>query len=298
MTVTPKTARVLLKGLNFGECPRWHDGRLWYSDFYDGAVHAVDLDGRDERILEVPGQPAGLGWMPDGSLLVLARKKRTLLRWDGTTLRLHADLSQHFPFHGNDMVLDNEGRAYVGNFGFNSDKYKAEHGREALFGEPGAPTTVVCRVDPDGAVSVAADGLKFPNGSVLTPDGRTFIVAETYGRRLTAYDVAADGSLSGRRVWADLAAESISPDGICLDAEGAIWVANPGATSCVRVAEGGEILDEITTSMPSFACMLGGPDGRDLFIVTAPDSRESVAAHATDGAIEVATVDVPHAGLP
>ncbi|PRZ41533.1 sugar lactone lactonase YvrE [Antricoccus suffuscus] len=292
------TTRVLRKGLHFGECPRWYDDRLWYSDFYDGAVHAIDLDGVDERIVEVPGQPAGLGWLPDGRLLIVARKDRKLVTWDGSVLAPYADLTDVFPSHGNDMVVDDQGRAYVGNFGCNLDALKEQYGREALFGEPGVPGTVMARVDPDGSVSVATDGLKFPNGAVITPDGSALIVAETYGRRLTAYDVSTDGDLSNRRVWADLASDNVAPDGICLDADGGIWVANPGEAHCVRVIEGGEITDRVETNEKTFACMLGGLEGRDLFIVTAPDSREAVASQATSGAIEVVTVDVPHAGLP
>ena len=292
------TTRILRKGLHFGECPRWYDDRLWYSDFYDGAVHAIGLDGTDERIVEVLGQPAGLGWLSDGRLLIVARKDRKLVTWDGETLNPYADLTDVFPSYGNDMVVDAQGRAYVGNFGCDLDALKEQYGREALFGEPGVPGTVMARVDPDGSVSVAADGLKFPNGAVITPDGGNLIVAETYGRRLTAYDVSSGGDLSNRRVWADLAAHSVAPDGICLDADGGIWVTNPGDTSCVRVTEGGEITDRIETSEKTFACMLGGAEGRDLFIMTAPDSREAVASQAADAAIEVVTVDVPHAGLP
>lgn len=290
--------RVLRGGLHFGECPRWHDGRLWYVDFYDGAVHAIDPGGTDERVIEVPGEPAGLGWLPDGRLLIVARKHRTLVTWDGSALAPYADLTDVFPSYGNDMVVAADGTAYVGNFGCDLDELKEKHGRDALFGDPGIPATVMARVDPDGAVSVATDGLKFPNGAIITPDGGTLVVAETYGRRLTAFDVSADGSLGNRRVWADLAPHAVSPDGICLDADGAIWVSNPGDTSCVRVVEGGEVTDRITTIEKSFAVMLGGPDGRDLFIMTAPDSREAVAGRATDGAIEVVKVDVPRAGLP
>jgi sugar lactone lactonase YvrE len=283
-------ARVLIDGLHFGEGPRWHDGRLWYSDMYDHAVHAVDLDGNDERVVEVPQQPSGIGWMPDGTMLVVSMLDRSLMRWDGSTLTRHADLSTHATWHCNDMVVDGRGRAYVGNFGFDY---------EAVLRRGGAPTTtVVCRVDPDGTVSVAADDLGFPNGTVITPDGRTLIVAESFGGRLTAFDVGDDGSLSNRRVWADLSKAGVFPDGICLDAEGCIWVATVLAPRLARVAEGGEVVGEVTTTKNTFACMLGGPDGRTLFAMTAPHSEHDKAGVVREGCVEVAEVDVPHAGLP
>jgi sugar lactone lactonase YvrE len=292
------TASTLRSGLHFGEGPRWHEGRLWYSDFYDHAVHAINLEGEDERVLEVPGQPSGLGWMPDGSLLVVSMTDRTVRRWNGATLELHAELLPHATFHANDMVVDASGRAYVGNFGFDLDTFIDEHGIDGLFGEPGATPTVLCRVDPDGSVSVAADDMVFPNGTVITPDGRTMVIAETLGLRLTAFDIGQDGSLSNRRTWADLSGAMIAPDGICLDEEGRVWVANAVAPSCLRVAEGGEILDEVTLSQTAFACMLGGPERRHLFAMTAPDSNHAKRTASADGRIEVVEVDVPHAGLP
>jgi sugar lactone lactonase YvrE len=282
--------RVLIDGLYFGEGPRWHDGRLWYSDMYDHAVHAVDLDGDDERVVEVAQQPSGLGWMPDGSMLVVSMLDRALLRWDGASLAVHADLSAHATWHCNDMVVDDAGRAYVGNFGFDYV--------EMLRGRGGPAPAVVCRVDPDGTVSVAADDLLFPNGTVITPDGSTLIVAESFGGRLAAFDVAGDGSLGNRRVWADLSGAGVFPDGITLDAEGCIWVAAAMSPRCVRVAEGGEIVGEVATAKNSYACMLGGPDGRTLFAMTAPQSEHDKAALAREGSIEITEVDVPHAGLP
>ena len=289
---------ILRTGLHFGEGPRWHDGRLWYSDFYDHAVHAITLDGVDERIVEVPGQPSGLGWMPDGSMLVSSMTDRRVLRWDGTTLAEHADLSAHAGWWVNDLVVAADGTAWVGNFGFDLDSFLAEHGIEGVLGEPGPTSTVLCRIDPDGNVDVAATDIVFPNGSVITPDGGTLIVAETLALRLTAFTINADGSLTDRRVWADLSAVMGAPDGICLDAEGAVWIANAIAPMCMRVAEGGEILDTVDTSQTAFACMLGGPDGRHLFVMTAPDSDHIARAAAAEGCIEMAEVAVPHAGLP
>ena len=292
------TTSILRTGLHFGEGPRWHDGRLWYSDFYDHAVHAIDLDGNDERLFEVPGQPSGLGWMPDGTLLVSSMTDRRVLRWDGSSLTEHADLSAHAGWWVNDLVVAADGTAWVGNFGFDLDAFLAIHGIEGVLGEPGPTATVLCRVAPDGTVSVAANDVIFPNGSVITPDGRTLIIAETLALRLTAFDIDTDGSLVNRRVWADLSAVMGAPDGICLDADGAVWIANAIANQCLRVAEGGEILDQVETSQTAFACMLGGPEGRHLFVMTAPDSDHTARAAAAEGCIEVAEVAVPHAGLP
>ena len=289
---------ILRDGLWFGEGPRWHEGRLWYSDFYDHAVHSIGLDGDDRREFEVASQPSGLGWLPDGDLLVTSMLDRRVLRWDGERLRVHADLVEHFTWHGNDLVVDAFGRAYVGNFGFDFEVFLAEHGIEGLFTDPDSLSTVMCRVDPDGSVSVASSGLIFPNGTVLTPDGRTMIVAETLALRLTAFDVAADGTLSNRRVWADLSAEMAAPDGICLDAEGAVWIATALSPRLLRVGEGGTILDEVATTMNTYACMLGGPEGRHLFAMTAPSSDSHERSLATEAAIEVVEVAVPHAGRP
>jgi sugar lactone lactonase YvrE len=283
---------VVREGLYLGEGPRWHDGRLWYSDFFDHAVHALKPGGADERVVEVAGQPSGLGWMPDGSLLIVSMIDRRVLRLglDGSLCE-HADLAQWAPFHCNDMVVDAAGRAYVGNFGF--DIYPL------LAGRPAEPRPAVLhRVDPGGQVSVAAEGLEFPNGMVITPDGETLIVAESMGWRLSAFDISADGGLSNRRVWADLKPHQVGPDGICLDAAGAVWVANAVSTTAVRVAEGGELLDSVRFSQTCIACMLGGPDGRELFAMTAPTAIPAEASASARGRIESARVGVGHAGLP
>jgi sugar lactone lactonase YvrE len=283
---------VVREGLYFGECPRWHEGRLWYSDFFDHAVHVLAPGGPDELVVEVAGQPSGLGWMPDGSLLIVSMLDRRVLRLglDGS-LGEHADLAQWAPFHCNDMVVDAAGRAYVGNVGF--DIYAL------LTRKPVAPrSTVLLRVDPDRQVSVAVGDLEVPNGTVITPDGGTLIVAESMGRRLTAFDVLAGGGLNNRRVWADMVPHRVVPDGICLDASGAVWVANAFGATAVRVAEGGELLDTVTFSQRCFACMLGGPDGRELFAVTAPTEIPAEASASARGRIESARVSVAHAGLP
>jgi sugar lactone lactonase YvrE len=291
------TTDTLVDGLYFAEGPRWRDDRLWFSDFYDHAVKTVSLDADVAVVAEVPNQPSGLGWLPDGRLLVVSMLDRKLLRReaDGALVE-HADLSELADYHCNDMVVDSRGRAYVGNFGFDLDAFIAEHGVAAAIGEPGPPRTVLVRADPDGTVVVVADDMKFPNGSVISPDGRTLIVAETLGLRLTAFDVADDGSLHNRRIWADL--REHAPDGICLDADGNVWVADPLEPVCFLVAEGGGIVDEVETDQPCFACMLGGPHRRDLFMLTAANSDESVAAASRTGHVLVAEVQTPGAGWP
>ena len=281
---------VLASGLCFAEGPRWHGGKLWFSDMYDHAVKTVDLRGNVEVMVEVAGQPSGLGWLPDGQLLIVSMIDRRVVRLEIDRLVVHAELHDVAAFHCNDMVVDAEGRAYVGNFGF--DLHAAETARD--FSQ--ARATTLALVQPDGTVTVAADDLRFPNGTVITPDGRTLIVAESMARRLTAFDRATDGTLSKRRVWADLGDRI--PDGICLDAQGAVWVANAGGPECVRVAEGGQILEVIVTDDPCFACMLGGPEGTTLFLLTAASSHPDQATTERGSKVLVTQVSVPHAGLP
>jgi sugar lactone lactonase YvrE len=292
---------TLLEGGAFFESPRWHDGRWWVSDFYRHLVMTVGADGGTEEILAVEGQPSGLGWMPDGSLLVISMRDHRILRWSDDGVTVHADVSEHCGGLLNDMVVDARGRAYAGNFGFDL----------MGFGDP-APAKLV-RVDPDGTASVAAEDMLFPNGSVITPDGRTLIVGETAGARYTAFTIEDDGSLSDRRVWAQVAptpeittfAETLSklrfgPDGCGLDAEGHIWSADEVGARCVRLAPGGEIVDEILApeGLDFFACMLGGEDGRTLLMCAAPDFAEANRSAAREAVLLTTTVDVPHAGLP
>jgi sugar lactone lactonase YvrE len=275
---------VLIDRLAFPEAPRWHAGRLWLSDMVSGRVLAVDETARVESIVEVAAQPSGLGWLPDGRLLVVSMTDRRLLCLDGKTLRLHADLVQIASFHCNDMIVDAAGRAYVGNFGF--DLHRGERPRIAR----------LALVEPDGRVRVAADELWFPNGMVLTPDGRTLVVAETLADRLTAFQVEADGSLAARRVFAQL--DGLAPDGICLDHEGGIWVASPTGKAVLRVLEGGAITDRIGLDRPAFACMLGGNDRRTLYVCTASTSFPDKCLRRRDGRIEWIRVPIPGAGLP
>ncbi|MDE2489066.1 MAG: SMP-30/gluconolactonase/LRE family protein [Alphaproteobacteria bacterium] len=287
-----RQAKVLAGGISFGEGPRWHEGRLWFSDFYDHAVKSVSEAGDVRVEFEIDDQPSGLGWTPDGELLVVSMTKRLLLRRsaDGRISTL-ADLSGVATWHCNDMVVDAAGRAYVGNFGFDLEAAAAQGGLEGV--STSQPPAKLARVDPDGGVHVAAEDMHFPNGTVITPDGRRMIIGETFAGRLTAFDIGPDGAFSNRRVWAEIAPRL--PDGICLDAAGCVWVANPTAPECVRVAEGGEVVDVIQTAMPCFACMLGGADGRTLFMMT---SRADEAGGKPKGQVESVRVDVAHAGRP
>lgn len=275
--------RVLLDGLRFPEGPRWRDGKLWFSDMHAGRVMTLDPNGHAETVLRLDDDASGLGWLPDGRLLVVSMKQRKVLRLDRDGLALHADLGAVATFHTNDMVVDVRGRAYVGNFGFD------------LNGGAAYTPTDLALVHPDGRVEVAARDLLFPNGTVLTPDGRTLIVGETFAAQLTAFDVAEDGSLSNRRVWAKL--EGAVPDGICLDAEGAIWVASPISHGVLRVREGGEVLQRIAVEHQAYACMLGGADRSTLYLCTAAHHDPEKTA-ANTGRIEATLVDVPGAGLP
>lgn len=283
----PSALAPFAEGLCFAEAPRWHAGRLWFSDFFHQQVFSAGEQGDVRAEFAVPGSPSGLGWRPDGTLLVVSMHDRRLLAWrHGGALEEVADLSALAGGHCNDMVVDAQGRAYVGNFGF--DLYAGEPLR----------TTRLIRVDADGSAHTAAEGLTFPNGMALTPDGRTLIVAETHANRLTAFDVdPATGDLGARRLWAEL--PGIFVDGLCLDAEGAIWVAHARGHQVLRVAEGGRVLQTVPTGaeQKSYACMLGGHDGRTLFVCTAPGIGPANGA-LRQGRIGSVRVSVPHAGLP
>ncbi len=293
---------TLLDGGSFFESPRWHEGCWWVSDLYRGLVMTITPEGVVSEAISVDYQPSGLGWMPDGSLLIVSmRDHRVMRRSPEGGVTLHADLSAQCSGHLNDMVVDAGGRAYVGEMGFDLQ----------AFADP-APAKVM-RIDPDGAVAVLAADVLFPNGSVITPDGRTLIVGETAGSRLTAFTLAVDGSVSGRRVWAQVAEApplgpitetlpllKFAPDGCALDADGRIWAADAVGARCVLVGEGGAIIDEIKApaGLGIFACMLGGADGRTLLMCAAPDFLEANRADAREAVLLNTTVDVPHAGLP
>ena len=282
-TVTDSTT-LMLDGLRFPECPRWHEGALWFSDMHDCMVVRLEPGGRAETVVEVPGGPAGLGWLPDGRLLVVSMQDRKLLRLDGNRLVEVADLHGVASYHANDMVVDSKGRAYIGNFGFDV------HGGAKL------AATNLALVTPDGEVRVAAENMRFPNGSVITPDGKTLIVGESFRSALTAFDILEDGALENRRTWAHLGRRT-PPDGCCLDAENGIWVAIPTTFGLVRVVEGGEITDRISLEHDAFACMLGGPEGKTLYVCTAEDSNPHHSENRS-GRIEAIEVRIPRAGRP
>ena len=292
---------VLFEGGRFFEGPRWHDGSWWISDFYRHTVSRIAPDGTETLVVEVAAQPSGLGWLPDGSLVISSMKDHKVLRLADGELSTLADLEGMVGGHLNDLVTDANGHTFVGNFGF-----------DLMGGGAPAPADLV-RVDLDGSITVAATDLAFPNGMVITPDGSTLIVGETTGNRYTAFDLASDGTLSGRRSWAEfgplpvadsfvegMAQIKVAPDGCSLDAEGHIWVADALGNRCIRVAEGGAIVDEVTVpgGLGIYACQLGGDDGRTLLLCAAPDFFEHNRVAANEAILFTTTVDVPHAGLP
>jgi sugar lactone lactonase YvrE len=277
--------RTLLGGITFGESPRWHDDRLWFSDWGTQEVVAVDLEGEREVIVGVPSSPFSIDWLPDGRPLIVSGPEGILLRRepDGS-LVTHADLSSLSDHPWNEIVVDGRGNAYVNDIGF------------AFPGGEFAPGTIAL-LTPDGSVRQVADGVAFPNGMAVTPDNSTLIVAESYGNKLTAFDIAEDGGLSNRRVWADLGVGV--PDGICLDAEGAVWYADVPNKRCARVAEGGEELQTIELDLGCFACMLGGQQRRTLFIVAQEwGGTEAMAESRRTGRVLTAPAPAPGAGWP
>ena len=284
---------TLMKGLTFGEGPRWHENKFYFSDFYSHKVYSLDLSGKHEVIVEIPNQPSGLGWTPDGTMLIVSMKDRKLMSFKDGQLKERADLTELSSFHCNDMVVDIDGNAFIGNFGFNT-----------YDGEEIKPTNLIL-VKPGEEPVLAADNLFFPNGTVITPDNKTLIVGETYAARLTAFDKSEDGSLSNRRIWADLKVNAEEgtvplPDGMCIDEEGAIWVASPSTAEVIRVHEGGMISERIPVQTNAFACMLGGEDRRTLFICTSNGSGvdPEAALREKSGKIEITQVDVPGCGKP
>jgi sugar lactone lactonase YvrE len=267
----------LIGGLEFPEGLRWHKNRLWFSDMNACRVMAVDLEGTLETIKEMPGPCSGLGWLPDDRLLIVSMLDRCLMRLDATELTLVADLYDLATYHCNDMVVDSQGRSYIGNFGFDLNR-----------GEKVKPAEIIL-VTPDGQARVVADDLAFPNGTVITPDGKTLIVGETYRSCLTAFEILPDGSLTGRRNWAQF--DGAVPDGISLDEEGAIWVASPTSNEVIRVLEGGQVTQRHKFANSVYACMLGGPNRRTLFVATSGSTPAS-------GCIETVEVEVSGCGYP
>jgi len=276
--------RPLLQGLVFPEGPRWHEGRLWFSDMHAHQVRTVDLDGNAEDVVEVPSWPSGLGWLPNGALLIVSMTDRKLLRYSSGELQIHADISQLASYYCNDMVVDGHGRAYVGNFGF-----------DLFSGSAQKPAELVL-VNPDGSSRVAATGLEFPNGSVITPDGRTLIVGESLGHRLTAFHIEDDGSLINQSIWAELG--DAVPDGIALDSEHGIWVASPLSKELLYVEQGGKIARRIKCDSMPIACALGGPARKTLFILLADSINADECRAKKSARIDVMDVAIPGAGWP
>ncbi len=282
--------KTLISGLGFPESPRWHQGRLWYSDMATHKIMALDLKGQLQTIALVEGKPSGLGWLPDNTLLAVSMQDRALLKYSGRGVEIAADLSNIASGDCNDMVVDKRGNAYIGHFGFDSFDGKTLVMAQLIL------------VRPDGGVCLVAEDMAFPNGAVIAADGRTLIVAESYAARLTAFDIGDDGLLKNRRVWAQFDGLGATgdfgvlmrrtfPDGICLDAEGAVWVASPMRKELLRVKEGGDITDCVVFDKSPFACALGGEEGRTLFVLTS-----SLGPETGVGAIEMIDVDVAGAG--
>jgi sugar lactone lactonase YvrE len=276
--------RTLMEGIGLGESPRWHEGRLWFSDWVAHQVIALDEDGNGEVMARVDAFPFSIDWLPEGPMLVTAGRELLRMEDDGS-LVTHRDLSELSEFGWNELVVDGNGNAYVNGPGF-----------DMMGGADFAPGIVVL-LRPDGSAERVAEDVAFPNGMAVTPDDATLIVADSYAKELIAFDIAADGALGNRRTWADLG-DGV-PDGICIDAEGAIWYADVPGRSCVRVREGGEVLQTIELDRGCFACMLGGANGRDLFIMAQEWSGpEGIFNEPRTG--QVVTVDAPatQAGHP
>lgn len=288
-------AKVLVEGLGFSEDLRWHEGRLWFSDMEAKSVMATDLKGNIIKIVDVQGTPSGLGWSPDGDMMVVSMADRKLLKLIGKKLKEVANLWDFASFNCNDMVVTEQGRAYIGNFGFDF---------EAM--APYAPGEIIT-VSPDGKAEVAADNLAFPNGITITPDGKTLIVSETLGECITAFDIDSGGLLTNRRIWAAL--KNMTPDGITIDIEGAVWVSSPVSGGVFRVHEGGEISDRVMVSEQAYSCTLGGTDRKTLLIAVSPPLHQlfkimnipldsDVVYDESDGKIEFCQVSVPGLGCP
>jgi len=281
--MTDTGQRKLLDGIKFAESPRWHEGRLWFSDVHDYAVKCVDIDGVVERIAEVPGRPAGIGFLPDGRMLLATALDKKLVTVDIASGELTevADLSAMAQGTLNDMVVDERGRAYVGDVGFQFGKDEPRPGRVILWTE-------------DGGLRVAAEDTTFPNGCAV--DGDRYVLAETLARRVSEFKVAADGTLTDRKVLAEL---DDPPDGLCLDAEGAVWVAQPEESRYLRLGRDGEV-DRVVEAMSPFAvtCVLGGEDGRTLFLSSADTDLERLPRGDTTGRIDTLRVATPRSGRP
>lgn len=287
---------ILLDRLVFPESLRWHDDKLWFSDVYDHKVMTVDIAGHSETVVRFPGLPSGLGWLPNNQFVIVSIMDQALLQLDQERLVSIADLRNLESGSSNELVVSRQGWAYVGAMGFAPfEDEPSTQGKIILTDEPYAQGKII-QVTVGGTAQVVADQLEFPNGMVITPDGHALIVAETWGECLTAFDITSDGSLVNRRIWAQI--KGYNPDGICLDAEGAIWVAAFGSTDVLRVCEGGEITHRARVANTPVACMLGGVDRRTLFVATISSNQPEDAIARRSGCIETVRVEVAGAGLP
>ncbi len=276
--------RVLADGLAFPEAPRWRDGWLWFTDQHARTISRVSPDGAHEIVARTTDLPGGLGWLPDGSLIFVHMTERRLMRLTGDGAVPWVDLAALASFHCNDMLIDDNGRAYVGNFGYD------------LHGGAARRATQLVLVDTDGHPEVFAGRLVFPNGTALTADGRTLLVAESFGHRVTAFELDERGRARARHLWAGLG--DMTPDGICLDADGALWIASPATNELAHVSAGGEVLQRCETRGTPYACMLGGDDRRTLFVCTSDSDSPDEAARLRTGRIEAVRVATPGVGLP
>ncbi len=280
------TTSPMAGGYTFLEAPRWHEGRLWCVDFFTNRVLSFDQQGEEHLEAEIPGIPSGIGFLPDGDLLVVSQFDHKVLRCSGSRISEHADLTRISVGATNDMIVDADGDAYVGNWGFNL----------AAGGAPEPARLALVRVD--GSVSVVAEDLIFPNGMILTEDGSTLLVAESFANRITAFDVGANKALSGRRIWADLG-EPYTPDGICLDSNGGVWAGNPLVGKFIHISADGEIVDEIDCGDRwAVACVLGGPERTTLYTLQAETTMEDQPKGISSAFIETVIVDAPGAGRP
>lgn len=299
--MTNREIKIVAAGFTYTEGPRWHNGELWFVDFYTKTVNRVDAEGTVHAMATVEGQPSGLGWLPDDTLIIVSMKDKKVLRLeDDGSLSLYADIEPFCSGYANDMVVAPNGNAYIGHFGFD------------LMGGGDHELADVLLVRPNGQVEVVARELSFPNGMVITPDEKTLIVNELFGNRISKFDIRADGTLGPRQDFANygwpgdepdwqkrVANATIAPDGLTLDAEGAVWAADTSNARAVRIADGGAILDEVGVAPDGvFAVALGGADGRSLFLSLAPDFDETARSAVREAKVGVVKVDVPHAGTP
>lgn len=290
--LAPHDVKTLMTGILMGECPRWHDGKLWFADWVGETLYTLDETGKSDVVAEITSLPFSIDWLPDGRLLVVnARENKLLRREPDGSFVTHADLGQLSEYGCNEIVVDSRANVYVNNINFDMAGGPMEAYQEFL--RTGFRPGFIALLSPDGTLKKVADGLAFPNGMAITLDNRTLVVAESFSADLTAFDIAADGSLSNRRLWAHL--EGQGGDGICVDAEGAVWASS--GPHCVRVRDGGEVLDEVVVDRMCFACMLGGEDGKTLFIV-ANEWTGSIDVTNPTGRVYAARVAVPHAGFP